>query len=156
MSLPVYPGNTVRAGQVVAQLDTAEVGAKADQAAQEARQAQLGAQVAHLTHHLHHQAALDQAAAQVQVTQQGVSDAQAEAQADQDAIADVQAGVQSAQANADYWKTEIAREKQLADAGAALLARVCLQNGGRLSKRKRERHFAELTEEQVGAAEAAL
>ena len=44
----------------------------------------------------------------------------------------------------------------LSDARAALLARVCLQNGGRLSKRKRERHFAELTDGQVGAAEEAL
>ena len=119
VSLPVYPGDQVRAGQVVAQLDTAEVGAKADQAAEEARQARLGAQVAHLTHHLHHQAALDQAVGQVEAAQQGVTDAQAEAQADQDAVADARAGVGSAQAQADYWKTEIGREKQLADAGAA-------------------------------------
>ena len=118
VSLPVYPGNPVRAGQVIARLDTAEVGARADQADQEERQAQLGARVAHLTHHLHHQAALDQASAQVGVARQEVADAQAEAQADQAAIADVQAGVQSAQAGADYWKTEIVREKQLADAGA--------------------------------------
>jgi len=118
VSLPLYPGDTVRAGQVVAQLDTAEIGAKTDQAVQEARQAEIGAQVAHLTHHLHHQAALDQAQAQVEAAQQGVSDAQAEAQADQDSIADTQAGVESAQASADYWKTEITRERQLADAGA--------------------------------------
>jgi len=118
LSLSVYPGDPVRAGQVVARLDTAEVAAKADQAAQEARQAQVGARVAHLTHHLHHQAALDQANAQAQAARQGVSDAQAQAQADQDAIADAQAGVQSARAGADYWETEIAREKQLADAGA--------------------------------------
>ena len=44
----------------------------------------------------------------------------------------------------------------LSDARAALLARVCLQNGGRLSKRKWERHFAELTEEQVMMVEGAL
>ena len=44
----------------------------------------------------------------------------------------------------------------LPDARAALLARVCLQNGGRLSKRKRERHFAELTEEHVMMLEVAL
>ena len=44
----------------------------------------------------------------------------------------------------------------LPDSRAALLARVCLGNGGRLSKRKRERHFAELTDGQVGAAEEAL
>ena len=118
VSLPVYPGNSVRAGQVVAQLDSAEIGAKADQARQEARQAEIAAQVAHLTHHLHHQAEFDQATAQVQVARQGVSDAQAQAQADENAIADAQAGVQSAQASADYWQTEITREKQLADAGA--------------------------------------
>ena len=118
VSLPVYPGDAVRAGQIVARLDTAEVGAKTDQARQEARQAEIGAQVAQLTHHLHHQAALDQAQAEVEVTQQSVSDAEATAQADHDAISDAQAGTQSAQANADYWKTEIVREKQLADAGA--------------------------------------
>jgi len=118
LSLPVYPGDQVRAGQVVARLDTAEIRAKTDQALQEAHQAQLGAQVARLTHHLHHRAALDQATAQVQVARLGVSDAQAEAQADQAAIGDMQAGTQSAQANADYWKAEITREKRLADAGA--------------------------------------
>lgn len=118
VSLPVYPGDAVRAGQIIAQLDAAEVGAKAAQAIQEARQAEIGAQVAHLTHHLHHQAALDQATAQVETARQSVSDAQAEAQADEAAISDAQAGVQSAQAGADYWKTEITREKQLADAGA--------------------------------------
>ena len=119
LSLPVYPGDAVRAGEVLARLDTAEVGAKADQAAQEARQARLGAGVAHLTHRLHHGAALDQAAAQVEAAQQGVADAQAEVQADQDAVGDARAGVQSAQAQTDYWKTEIGREKQLTDAGAA-------------------------------------
>ena len=118
LSLPVYPGDLVRAGQVVARLDTAEVGAKADQAAQEAQQAQDGARVAHLTHYEHHQAALDQASAQVQAAEQGVADAQAEALADSAAISDAQAGTRSAQANADYWAMEIGREKQLADAGA--------------------------------------
>ena len=118
VSLPVYPGDFVQAGQVVAQLDTAEVSAKASQADAQARQAQIGARVAQITHHLHHRAALDQAAAQEQATEQAVVDAQAEARAAQDAVGDAQAGVQSAQANADYWKMEIVREKQLADAGA--------------------------------------
>ena len=119
LSLPVYPGDAVRAGQMVAQLDTSQSGPQAAQAEAQAREARLGADVAYLTHHLHHQAALAQAQAQVQAAQQGVSDAQAGALADQAAIADAQSGVQSAQAGADYWKTEIAREKQLADAGAA-------------------------------------
>lgn len=119
VALPVYPGDPVRAGQVVARLDTAEVGAKADQAARQAQEAEAGAQVADLNHRLHHQAVLEQAAAQVQVAKQGVADAQAEAQSAQDAVTDAEAGIGSASANADYWQTEIAREKQLADAGAA-------------------------------------
>jgi multidrug efflux pump subunit AcrA (membrane-fusion protein) len=119
VSLPVYPGDHVRTGQVVAQLDTAEVRAKAAQADAQARQAQIGAHVAQITHHLHHQAALDQAQAQEEASEQAVGDAQGQAQAAQDAAADAQAGVQSAQANSDYWKTEIVREKALADAGAA-------------------------------------
>ncbi len=118
VSLTVYPGDHVRAGQVVAQLDSGEVGAKADQAAAQARQAQLSAQVAQLTHQLHHGAALDQAVAQQGAAEQAVTEAHAEAQAAQDSVADTRAGVQSAQANADYWQTEIAREKQLAEAGA--------------------------------------
>ena len=119
VALPVYPGDPVRAGQVVAQLDTAEVGAKADQAVGQAQVAEAGAQVADLNHQLHHQAALDQASAQVEVAEQGVADAQAEAQSTRDAITDADAAIQSASANADYWQAEIAREKQLADAGAA-------------------------------------
>lgn len=118
VSLTVYPGDHVRAGQVVAQLDSGEVSAKADQAAAQARQAQLSAQVAQLTHQLHHGAALDQATAQQGAAEQAVTEARGEAQAAQDTVADTRAGVQSAQANADYWKTEIVREKQLADAGA--------------------------------------
>lgn len=119
LSMRVYPGDKVRTGQLVAQLDSAEVSAQTDQAVEEARAAQVNAQVAQLTHHLHHHAALSQASAQLAAATQGVADAQAEAQAAGDAIADSQAGVRSAQASADYWTTEIAREKQLADAGAA-------------------------------------
>jgi multidrug efflux pump subunit AcrA (membrane-fusion protein) len=118
LSLPVYPGDTVHAGQLVAQLDTAEVGAKTEEALADAQSAQDAAEVAHLTHHLHHQAALDEAHAQEQAAESGLSDAQAEAQASKDSISYAQAAVQSAKANADYWAVEIVREKKLADAGA--------------------------------------
>jgi len=127
VSLPVYPGDHVRAGQLLAQLDEGEVRAKADQAY---------AQVAQLTHHLHHGAGVDQAAAQQGAAEQAVTEAQGEAQAAQDAVADAQAGVQSAQANAGYWQTEIVREKQLADAGAA----------------SRQEYQSELSQAQAAAA----
>ncbi len=118
LALPVYPGDAVSAGQMVARLDTAEVGARTDQARQEARQAHLGAQVAQTTHTLKTSAALEQASAQQEAARQGVTGATAAALAAQEAIPEAQAAVQSAEANADYWKTEILREKQLADAGA--------------------------------------
>ena len=136
LTLPVYPGDRVLAGQVVAQLDTAEVDAKAAQTDASARQARIGANVAELTHHLHHQAALDQAAAQESASEQAVTSASADAQAAQDGVADVRAGVASAQANADYWKTEIIREKQLADAGAV----------------SRQEYQTEIAQAQVAAA----
>ncbi len=118
VSLPVYPGDSVQAGQIVARLDTSQVGPQAAQAAAQAREAALGAQVARLTHRLNQPAALAQAAALVQVAQQGVLDAQAKALADQEAIREAQAAVKSASAQTDYWRVEIVREKQLADAGA--------------------------------------
>lgn len=118
VTLPVYPGDFVRVGQIVARLDTSQVAPQAAQAQAEARQAQSGTQVAELTHTLRSQAALDQASASADAAKQGVSDVQAEVKADQAAVSDAEASVQGTQATADYWKIEIAREKQLADAGA--------------------------------------
>ncbi len=44
----------------------------------------------------------------------------------------------------------------LQDSRSILFARVCLGNAGRLLETKRERHFADLTDEQVARAERAL
>ena len=118
LSLPVYPGDTVRAGQLVAQLDTSQVGPQAAQAEAQAREAHSARMSPTSPITCTTRLRSPRRQAQEEAAHQGVSDAQAEAQADQDAIADAQAGVQSAQASADYWKTEILREKQLADAGA--------------------------------------
>lgn len=117
-SLPVYPGDSVRAGQLLAQLDLSQVGPQAAQAASQAQAAQVAQQTASQVQVQSKEAALSQAQAQTEAVQQGVQDAQAQAQAAQDAIADAKGGVQSAQANVTYWKTEIVREKQLAEAGA--------------------------------------
>jgi multidrug efflux pump subunit AcrA (membrane-fusion protein) len=118
-ALPVYPGDRVRAGQVVARLDTAELGARAAQATAAAQGAETGARIAELTHHLHHQAAVAQAVAQTEAASESVVGSQADAKAAEANRRDAQAGIQSAQASADYWKIEIGREKALADAGAA-------------------------------------
>ena len=117
-TLPVYPGDAVRAGQLVAQLDTAELSARAQSAQDQARQTEVAEDVARLTSHTHHTAAIDQAMAQKQVADAGVADAQAQEEQARAAISDAQAGVAGAQANSEYWKTEITREKQLLDAGA--------------------------------------
>lgn len=44
----------------------------------------------------------------------------------------------------------------MTDRRASLLVRLCLQNGGELSKNKREHHFAGLTDEEVTKIEAAI
>jgi multidrug efflux pump subunit AcrA (membrane-fusion protein) len=118
LDLPVYPGDAVQAGELVARLDSAEVGAKADQAQALAEQAAISHQVALLTAHEHHQAALEQAQAGYDSALQSVVSAREQAQAASAAIPEAQAMVASAQANVDYWATEIGREKRLADAGA--------------------------------------
>lgn len=118
IALPVYPGDPVRAGEVVARLDTSQVAPQAAQAAAQAHAAGIGAQVASQVQVQSKRAALLQAQADLAAAQQAVPDAEAQAQAAQDAVREAQAGVQSAQANAQYWRTEIVREKQLAKAGA--------------------------------------
>ncbi len=117
-SIPVYPGDYVHTGELVAELDSAESDAKTDQALADAQSAEDAAQVAHLTHHLHHTAALDGAAAQVDASESQIASAQSDATAALARVTDAEAAVQSAIANADYWNAEITREKVLADAGA--------------------------------------
>lgn len=118
VALPVYPGDTVHAGQVVARLDASQVGPLAAQASAQARAAGIGARVASQVQVQSKQAAQLQAQADLAAAQQAIPDAAAQVQAAQDNVRAAQAGVQSAQANTAYWKTEIAREKTLADAGA--------------------------------------
>jgi multidrug efflux pump subunit AcrA (membrane-fusion protein) len=118
ITLSVYPGDTVRAGQLVAQLDSSEVGARAAQAADSADEAEQGADVAKLTHHLHHQAAFDQAVATRQAATDAVSESKADESAAESAVAEAKAVVNGATANAAYWSTELPREKKLAEVGA--------------------------------------
>lgn len=118
LSLPVYTGDEVHSGELLAQLDTSQAAPQARQAAASAQEARDAARVAELAHKLRSQDTLEQAQANAQAAQAGIAEAQAEALAAKQAIADAAAGVESATANINYWTKEIAREKTLVDAGA--------------------------------------
>ena len=118
VSLPVYPGDQVRVGQLITRLDSAEAGARSSQAVAEAQQAQIGARVAELTQDVHHRSALAQAQAQTLSAIAGLSDARATAEAALEFVNDAKAGLTAAQSMAGYWASEIDREKKLVDAGA--------------------------------------
>jgi len=163
VSLTAYPGDRVRKGQLLAQLDSAEVSARVDESFERVREARIGEQVAHLTHHLHHGAALSQSQSQLASAQQSVIDARLQAQASDDAIAQAQADVRSAQANADYWKAQVDREKQLFDMGA--VSRQDYQNQqaqaetafsavtGSQSKLQQARSLAQSSHTKIGLAQ---
>lgn len=116
IALPVYPGDHVRAGQVVARLDTAELAAKTAQQSAFAAQAESGIAVARLTV-LRAKSAIAQADAEVSAAAQSVTDSEAQADAAQAMVNEAKSGVVSAQAQSDYWKTQIVSEKQLVDKG---------------------------------------
>jgi len=163
LSIPVYPGDRVRAGQLLAQLDSAEVSARVDASVERVREARIGEQVAHLTHHLHHGAALSLSQSQLDAARQSVTDAKLQAQAGDDAITQAQAEVRSAQANADYWKAQVDREKQLFDMGA--VSRQDYQNqqaqaetafatvSGAQSKLEQARALARSSHTKIGLAQ---
>jgi len=118
LSLPVYPGDQVRAGQIVAQLDSDEVRARVAAAAATTQQAASAEKAVALTSHIHHHAALEQAMSNEAAARAQVDDADAQLSVARNAIGDAQAGVTSAQASVDYWNAEIAREKNLLAQGA--------------------------------------
>ncbi|HEY3333548.1 MAG TPA: efflux RND transporter periplasmic adaptor subunit [Capsulimonadaceae bacterium] len=121
-ALSVYPGDRVRAGQVLVRLDSAELSAKHAEASANARQADFSAQAAWSNHHLHHQFALDQAHDVSASAEQSIRDAEGSEAAAKEEIAGAQAASDGVRANLEYWKNEIAREKKLYDAGAVSLS----------------------------------
>lgn len=118
LSIPVYPGDRVRAGQLLVQLDSDEVRARQAEAAANADQARSAEQAQNLTSRVHHHAAYEQAEAQQAAAQAQVADAAAQLEAAKNGVGDAHAAVKSAQASDDYWTAEIAREKSLLDQGA--------------------------------------
>jgi multidrug efflux pump subunit AcrA (membrane-fusion protein) len=124
--LDVYPGDRVRAGQVVARLDSAELSSRANEAAAAREAAGHDAMIASSER----QSAVAEsrsARAKADSSRDAMRDAQAEidlavasreeaeqaSEAARSALANAQAAVTAAGADADYWRQEITREEHL-------------------------------------------
>ena len=131
VALMVYPGQQVRAGQVVARLDSAELSSKVNEAAaakqaswQELDSAQSELQQAVAQQRMAeakitglHSAERD-TLAQIDATQAMQEQARREREAAEANLADAEANTRAMQADVDYWKNEIAREERLLQAKA--------------------------------------
>ncbi|HLV79920.1 MAG TPA: efflux RND transporter periplasmic adaptor subunit, partial [Chthonomonadaceae bacterium] len=136
--MPFYPGDRVRAGQVVARLDTSELQSRVNEQAANVTMAEHQHMIAGIqAQQAQYQAA--QAQAQVSEAVQNVANAQSnlnaaqqEVSADEDERAGAQADLESAQtgvtnaqaqlaavqADQTYWQAEIKRSQALAKSGA--------------------------------------
>jgi len=117
LEMPYYPGDRLQAGQVVAKLDTSELGSRVAEASFEATAAEQEVRAA--------QAELAQARAKVKQAQQEQaaaqarqSQAEAQVEAAESDLADAESGLDSAWADLEYWKAEIKREEALLKQGA--------------------------------------
>jgi RND family efflux transporter MFP subunit len=130
-SLSVYPGDTVRPGQVVARLDAGELGAKVAEAEADVEMARHGQMIAaqgaetaaaKAAAALAGRAGATQAVADAQAAFESAKSRQEAAVAERasavQAADSARAALQSAQADAAYWRPEIQREKELLDVGA--------------------------------------
>ncbi len=129
--ITVYPGDHVRAGQIVARLDSAELNSRANEAATMRVAAGHDVMIADEEERM---AAAQQRSVQAKATMTALAlkdsqseatsaeamrtQAQREQEAAQAGLQDAQAGVTAAQADAEYWKAEIAREGSLFQAQA--------------------------------------
>jgi RND family efflux transporter MFP subunit len=125
-SVSVYPGDRVKAGQVVARLDSAELNSRANEAAAAREAATHEAMIATSERDSavaesraaraksdSAQAALKDAQAQVQAAEAGQEVAERETDAARSAVSDAKAAVAEARADAEYWRPELAREERL-------------------------------------------
>lgn len=131
VELTVYPGNRVRAGQIIGRLDNVELTSRTNEAefARQAAQNEIG-----VSEEEHRQAQAQQRASQAKVLSlQGAlrdvqsqrtageamqEQAERELEAAQSSVADAEANVAAMQADVEYWSSEIAREEKLYKARA--------------------------------------
>lgn len=131
LSMPLYAGDKVRKGQVVARLDTSQsapqVAAQraalnnAVQATEVARRDEEQSQTLVAEAHAElgtKRGALASARADLKATQEERDNAQSQLEAAQSMISDAGASLQAAQADFRYWQEEIKREGDLLKAGA--------------------------------------
>ncbi|MCC6442480.1 MAG: efflux RND transporter periplasmic adaptor subunit [Armatimonadetes bacterium] len=131
IEMPVYPGDRVKAGQSVARLDTAELGAREETAshAYRAAQEEAGMSRAELRRSRtmrseararlsSAQNGLKEARHQLEAGREEQEEARAELAAAQGGVEEAQADVRMNQADADYWRSEIRRMEALLKSGA--------------------------------------
>lgn len=129
--MPSYVGARVKAGQVLARLDTSQIDPQiaerqaavhmakqgVDVARMEHRQAQADIRQAHAEVGIR-RAALEEAEANLRAAREERAGAEAELAATQPMVADAEAMLEAAKAGQAYWRQEIARQKALLERGA--------------------------------------
>ncbi|MEJ5253221.1 MAG: efflux RND transporter periplasmic adaptor subunit [Chthonomonadetes bacterium] len=172
VDMPVYPGDRVQQGQLLARLDTRERSARLQEAQAGAAAArydreavlreidQMRAELEEM------QSKRDSAQAMVQRAHRELDSARQELEMARAEREEVQADISAAQANAEYWQAEDARAENLLKAGAisreerqrtqAEAARALAElNQARIRLAKAEARVKQ-TQAMVGAAEAQL
>lgn len=145
--LRVYNGDRVARDQILAVIDSPDLQTRLAEASAGYQAAKRGIPVAQSDVA---QARAEQAASQADVdaATDDLSRAEAMVSAAQKAVVQTQKEVKSAQANLDYWRAEIAREKRLLDAGAVSLQEYQLEKAQAVTAE------AELENKQAKSEEA--
>ncbi len=127
----VYPGDRIKAGQVVARLDSLELASRAQEAeaarraayheysmSSEERAQALAQESAARSKTGEARSAVREAQEQLRAAEAMREQAQSEKEAAQAAVAEAEANIVAMQADADYWKNELERQERLYQAKA--------------------------------------